>query len=183
LKKAAQEEFRFLSHSQIDRLKKAEIDERDRLLIDTLYETGCTVKELVNISKPDIDSSRCCVRIRGASARNREMRQSYVSRELVGRMQKQLAQNSSEYLFSTRQSSAMTTKRARQIVQSLLLQSGIAGAGPQIFRYTHIVHAYEKNIPISAIQKQVGLKRSRAIEIFSKLPVKDSRTAYEAFNS
>jgi len=52
---------------------------------------------------------------------------------------------------------------------------------PQTLRYTHIVHAYLKNVPIDAIQSQVGLKRSRAIELFSKLPELSQQDPYKSF--
>jgi hypothetical protein len=75
----------------------------------------------------------------------------------------------------------MTTKRVHQLVEKYCVLSALPALGPQILRYTHIVHAYQKNIPIDAIQHQVGLKRSRAIEIFQELPELDTKDAYKRF--
>lgn len=211
--------LRYLSIEEWDKLKSAASTERDKLVLNLLYNLGCTVNELVNIRVSDIDFVHNRIRIKGESSRNRETRDVFMSRNLllliresVGKGQKhdykpeskqgskqgskQVLQHESEsgskqgpkpglkqeYLLSSRQSQKLTTKRVRQLVQSYCALVGIKDAGPQVLRYTHIVHAYLKKIPIDAIQRQVGLKRSRAIEIFSKLKLKTEKDAYEAFS-
>jgi len=162
---------------ELDRLSKVE---RDSLILNLLYETGCTVNELVNIKTRDFTGN--ILKIRSHHARNREARSVFISESLLKRIRAfcQTA-TSGEYLFSTRQSRSMSTKRIRQLVQKYCSVCGIIGANPQILRYTHIVHAYQKGIPLEAIQNQVGLKRSRAIEIFEQLPERKTTDAYRKF--
>ncbi len=156
------------------------MEERDRLILRILYETGCTVKELVGLRYSDVDFAGRAIHISRKSARSGP-RNVYVSAQLLDAIREYKHKNPSPYLLSTRQSNRMTRKRVRQIVQGLLGSAGFAGHGPQTIRYTHIVHAYSKGIPLPAIQRQVGLGRSRAIEIFSQLPNLETGDAYSKF--
>lgn len=181
-KESSKNKIRFLSHNELENLLKIQKNIRDELIISLLYEIGCTVNELVNIKNSDFNFEKNLLKIRGKSARNKEQRYVYLSNKIITKIKFfQKVNANSEFLFFSRQSPTMTTKRIRQIVQSYLKVIGIKKAGPQILRYTHIVHAYQKNIPLDAIQRQVGLKRSRAIEIFGQLPELNTTNAYENF--
>jgi integrase/recombinase XerC len=172
--------IRYLSHNQWQHLKDLQKPRRDQLILEILYSTGCTVNELVNIKISDFDLKANQLAIRPGNARNKEPRKVYITDGLAASV-KHFAQGNTGYLFFTRQSDRMTTKRICQLVQKYCRLCKISNASPQILRYTHIVHAYEKKIPLSAIQKQVGLKRSRAIEIFQQLPELEEKDAYKRF--
>ena len=138
--------------------------------------------------KKDFDFSKGTLTIYAENSRNHESRVAHVSKSLIALVKEYInsaAANAkkSEYLFATRQSKAMTTKRARQIVHKYCNIAGIKTNNPQVIRYTHIVHAYLKGIPFNAIASQVGLKRSRAIEIFSQLPDLAANNPYNKFFS
>jgi integrase/recombinase XerD len=181
--KAQDCDFAYLSFEAWESIYSLEKPIRDDLIINLLYHLGCTVNELVNIKVDDLDFKHNHIHIRSESSRNKEAREVYISHTLLFKAKEFLATGSNpEYLIFTRQSPQMTTKRVRQIVEKYCSSAGIKDANPQILRYTHIVHAYLKKIPIDAIQKQVGLKRSRAIEIFSQLKLKTSNDVYEAFS-
>jgi len=174
--------LRYLEFNEYSKLCSINKALRDDLICNILYETGCTVNELVNIRKKDLDLKAGQISIRSKNARNKESRTVFISKELARKIKPYLEENrESPYLFCTRQSDSITTKRVRQIVVALFNKIGITDGSPQVLRYTHIVHAYKRNIPLAAIQKQVGLKRSRAIEIFSQLPVNDMKGAYSNF--
>lgn len=175
--------IRYLSFDEWDKLKSHKKLSRDDLIVHILYSTGCTVNELVNIRVKDIDFKNQVLHIRKSSSRNNYHRCVFLSKKVLDKIKAYLRENPSyDYLFSTRQSKKMTTKRVRQIVQDLCSQIDIKDATPQILRYTHIAHAYQKNIPVDAIQKQVGIRRSRAIEIFNQLKMTSLKDAYKKFD-
>jgi integrase/recombinase XerD len=169
--------IRYLSFSQVDRLLASAKEERDSLILQILYEAGCTVSEIVNLKASDVIFDQSVIRIRHGNSQ----RPSYVSRELSLRIRAYCKSAKSAFVFSTRQSDRMTTKRVRQIVESYGPAIGCPDLVPQLLRYTHIVHAHLKNVPLDAIRRQVGLERSRAIEIFTKLPELDLKGAYANF--
>ncbi len=173
---------RFLNFDEFEHLSRIPKEQRDELIISILYETGCTVNELAHIRNSHFDLESNRLKITREHARNQSSRLVYIS-EGLARKVREFCKNrpDQEYLFYTRQGKSITTKRIRQIVQNSCRQAKIRDAGPQVLRYTHIFHAYMKNIPLDAIQKQVGLKRSRAIEIFGQLPEMDQKDAYKRF--
>lgn len=168
----------------VSRLPKAA---RDSLILELLYKTGCTVNELVNLKVADIDFRKKTATFRARSSRNHEQRVAILPTTLTLEIKEFLRtkgkfQAKQSYIFDTRQSPQMTTKRIRQIVQDCTKKAGIKGKNnPQILRYTHIVHAYMRNIPIASIQRQVGLKRSRAIQIFTELKTETYENDYRKF--
>ncbi len=179
-KKKSDHRLRYLSFREWKRLKRQDMPIRDSLIFQILYETGCTVKELSMIRVKDLELSFSRIRLCGY--RGSPARYSYISDHLVKILRVQTAKSKPDsYLLSSRQSPCMTTKRIRQLVQSYSLNRGIPDVNPQIIRYTHIVHAYLKDVPLNEIQKQVGLRRSRAIELFSTLPEKPMKKAYRSF--
>jgi integrase len=152
-------ELHYLSFDEWERLQSSVSDTRDQIILRLIYETGCTVNELVNVKINDIDFSKCIVKIHAENSRNHEYREAVLSSRLCNLIKAFAQENTkSEYVLYTRQSGYITTKRIRQIVQGHCSNIGIRDANPQILRYTHIAHAYLKNIPVDAIQKQVGMK-------------------------
>ncbi len=174
--------IRYLSFEEWEKLKSQKKNTRDDLIINLLYFTGCTVNELVNIKIKDIDFKEKILKIRKNTSRNNYFRQVYLSEKVIKKIRNYIITARPEnYLLSTRQSKKMSTKRVRQIIQELCSMIKIKETTPQIIRYTHIAHAYKKNIPIDAIQKQVGIRRSRAIEIFNQLKITRLKDAYKEF--
>lgn len=184
MKRESKYPIKYLTYSEWDRLDALKKNSRDDLILCILYNSGCTVNELINIRVKDIDQKKGMLSISKDSSRNKHSRRVFISPRVIEKIKKYIEENSpSTYLFSTRQSSQITTKRVRQIVQSLCKKIKVVDATPQIMRYTHIAHAFMKNIPVDAIQAQVGLRRSRAIEIFNQLKINSPKDAYQAFDN
>lgn len=173
----------YLEVGEVIRLVRGMSSLRDKLIILLLYETGCSVTELINIKLKDIRNRSCEIVIE-SSVRSNEPRIAQVSKELLDTVKEYLLEKKKErsvasnYLLSTRQSRSMTQKRIQQILSEYKSKSG-EKITPQILRYTHIAHAYSKGVGVGEITRQVGLKRSRAIEIFSQL--KSKTNGYDRF--
>lgn len=184
MKRESKYPIKYLSFSEWSRLDSLKKNSRDDLILCILYNSGCTVNELVNIKIKDIDFKKGMLSISKDSSRNKHSRRVFISPKVIDKIKKYIDEStSSAYLFSTRQSPQITTKRVRQIVQNLCKKIKVTDVTPQIMRYTHIAHAFMKNIPVDAIQAQVGLRRSRAIEIFNQLKINSPKDAYQAFDS
>jgi site-specific recombinase XerD len=159
--------IRYLEVDELLELVDSMSSSRDRLIVLLLYETGCTITELVGIKKRDVKDQTIIIE---DSVRTNEKRTVRISKELLRTIKKFLKENNtkSDFLLSTRQSDFMTQKRIQQIISQYETKEG-EKITPQVLRYTHIAHAYAKGVGISEIVKQVGLRRSRTIEIFSLL--------------
>ena len=173
-----------LSNAEFTRLKNVIINQRDSLILQVLYETGCTVNELVNIEFKHLNYSKKTIKFPSQNTKSHDPKLSYVSKNLVDQIKKELkgkVNPKEKFLFSTRQSSKMTTKRIRQLIQKYSTKAKIGKINPQIIRYTHIAHALDRGIPLKVVQKQVGIKRLRMAQIYEKLAPKVDMNVYHKF--
>ncbi|MFC1800612.1 tyrosine-type recombinase/integrase [Nanoarchaeota archaeon] len=155
-----------LLREEFNRLKYIIDCKRDQLILNILYETGCTVNELVNIKIKHINFRNRTIKFPPESTKTNKKRFSFISPALAKQIKK-FSSEQKEFLFSSRQSPQLTTKRVRQIIQSYSEAAGLGKINPQIIRYTHIAHALERGIPLTAIKKQIGIGRLRIVQVES----------------
>lgn len=173
----------YLNESQLKELFASLDSGRDQLLFLVLYETGCTVKELVHIKREHIDFENETISFPGEHSKSKKARVTQISPELTYQL-KHFVRNKEvdEFLFSSRESERMSPRRVRQIVKAYgrnALQQEIT---PISLRYTHIAHAISRGIPLSAIQDQVGLKNLRLSQL-SKQFVKKQKRGYTLYSA
>lgn len=172
----------YISIEKIKKLLDSITSNRDKLIIKILFETGCTVNELVKIKILDIDFINNLINFSKTSTKSHKNKTSSISHSLVSELKKYVDDSRQEYLFSTRQSSLMTTKRVRQIIQFYGSKAGFpTKLNPQILRYSHIAHALESGISLKAIQKQTGLEQLRLRQISEEILSEDFEDVYKDF--
>ncbi len=180
-------EIEYLDEKELLGLLNSLKKERDLIAVRLLYELGCTIKELVGIRVRDIDVSARTVTIKRQNSRNEEDRIVRVSGDLSGMLNEYLASMGLQdrklsYLFETARKTPLTTRRIFQIVAKACKESGISRMpSPQLIKYTHIVHAYKKGVPIVQIQHHVGIAQQRLAQILEALKLEKDEDAYEAF--
>jgi site-specific recombinase XerD len=152
----------YLSEEQIKNIKDQIKDEQHRLLLEILYETGCTLNELINIKVKDLSlhSTIPSIIIRVENSKQNKTRTSKISQNLSLRL-KLFVMNigipQDNFLFSTRQSPQMSDKRVFQLIREYAIQAGISGVSPQIIRNSHIAHSLKSGKPQSEIEAQTGV--------------------------
>jgi integrase len=180
-------EAEYLSDEELARLNSCISDLRDRVIVKLLYELGCTQKEAVNVRVRDVDFQHFSINIQKCNTRNNLRRPCFISIKLSDEIRDYLSGEKRldaklSYLIQTRQSGKMTPRRIRQLVKSYADKAGLGHKNhTQLLRYTHLIHAYKKRVPISAIQHQVGLTRGRLIQILSGVAIPDHGDAYRKF--
>jgi site-specific recombinase XerD len=151
-------ELKCLSKHEIQQLVERVSGNRNRLLLRVLYETGCQVHELVAIRRRDVRPDDSRVIIAGRSL--------HISPKTVSLLEEQATMSiHGPYLFSTRQSSCMTKKRVRQIIQSTSKDVLGKKVSPQTIRYSHIAHALQNGVKLEELRERVGLARLRAKQL------------------
>lgn len=146
----------YLTNQQYVRLLERATAPRDSLLLQILYETGCTITEVVEIQGSDIDADTISI---GA-------RQCRVSRQLSSKALAFYETHNSEYLFASRQSPQISPKRAEQLVKKQLRTvSELKKPVPQVLRYSHIIWAYKQGVQLVEIARQTGLLTQRISQI------------------
>lgn len=181
-----QKRIKYLSDEEICLLEKAIGLERDRILLEILYETGCTIKEAVNLSVDDIDTAHCGINFPAESTKSKTPKTATISTDLNKRIIEFLGERekqgtTSRYLFCTRQSEQMTTKRARQLFSHYGIEAGLGKILPQMIRYAHVIHAVDQGIPLNAMKKQTGLDKIRLVQICDAISKPDVEDPYRRF--
>lgn len=175
-------EIVYLNKKELARLYHQIDSSRDLLMLDLLYFSGCTVNELINIRIKDIDFSRNTIRFPPESTKGNKTRISQIPKKLIRQIKEYLGtEKPVMYLFTSRQSSKITTKRVRQLIQSYSEKANLGRINPQVIRYTHIAHALQKGLSLTAIQKQVGMERLRIVQIYEALVPEEEENGYEKF--
>ncbi|MFH1396750.1 MAG: tyrosine-type recombinase/integrase [archaeon] len=170
-----------LSRGELVRLRSQIQNQRDKIILQILYETGCTVNELVNIKYNNINVKSKTIKYPSDITKTKKSRICFISSKLVNELKKYTRGENFVYLFVTRQSYNITTKRVRQLLQSYGLKARLGKINPQVIRYTHIAHALERGITLTTIQKQVGIERLRMVQIYESLVPEEKEGEYGKF--
>ncbi len=149
-----------MQQKDIRRLIDSVTDARDRLMIRIIYETGCTVTELVNIKVSDILGHAIRIEERFSQISGKLSRDiaDYVLGNRLGK---------ESFLIKTRQNFSMSEKRVSQIIEEYGHKILNARIRPHDLRNLHIVHAYTNGVFIESISKQLGLTAFRVFQIIN----------------
>ncbi|MFC1723895.1 tyrosine-type recombinase/integrase [Nanoarchaeota archaeon] len=167
---ATKKRIQYLSPDDISKLESCIHTPRDIILLKIFYETGCTVKEAVGIKEEDVDAVHGQITFPAENTKSKILKRAMISKEL-GRMIVEFVEHQhksgvkSKFVFSSRQSSQMTTKRARQLILKFGKKADLGKVLPQMVRYAHVIHAVRKGIPLDAVARQTGLEKIRIVQI------------------
>jgi site-specific recombinase XerD len=171
---------KYISLSQIKKMIDPVRDMRDKLLIKILYETGCSLTELVYIKVADIQKNK----IKISDKESKKFRYSRISQKLYSDIMNYVKGNNlsnDSFVLSTKKSQRISEKRVRQLVQYYAIKAGLGKINPQMFRYYHIMHSYENGVFIENIAEQLGIKRFRIFQILTEQKINIKKDFYENF--
>jgi integrase/recombinase XerD len=134
---------------------------RDRLMARILYETGCTISEMVGLKASDLSGKMM-------KLRSDPLRFAQISGKLAKALHEYVQGNGikgSSLIFSTRQGKGISGRRARQILEESFFKVFSKKMNPHKIRYCHIAHAYRSGVLLESIAKQVGITSYRAYRI------------------
>jgi integrase len=137
-------------------------DSREKLIFQILKETSCKVSELASIKTKDISKNSIKIKNRTVP----------ISQNLYKTIQNQKINE--EFLFTTRQSSKISTKRIRQIVQSTSKEILGFSISPEQIRKLSIKQKL-KTRSLQKVKSQVGLKRLDKRKYLTQEQVKSLR--------
>ena len=154
--------IKYLRWEEWGRLRNSIDNDRDRLIILLLYDTGMTVGELVRLRIEDIYYEGGSITIRPENTKTKiERRVEGISRGVLNQF--------IAYLRLTRKRKGrlfnLTPRRIQQLLKKYSEKAGV-NATPHTLRHTHIIHALLNGVPITAIRNQVGHKRLTTTQIY-----------------
>jgi site-specific recombinase XerD len=174
-----------LDRDEIDRLERAAPDERDRLIVRVLADTGVRVSELIGLRRADLRENaherQGFIRVIGKGDKEREVA---VPRETFQRLQARAKLlEMDDYLFTGKRRrpgsngyERLTKSGVDQLMRNLGRTAKLTKkTNPHSLRHAYVTHLLKRGVNLVVIQKTVGHSTLAMIsEVYSHLQGADS---------
>jgi integrase/recombinase XerC len=157
---------------------------RNRVLIETFYNTGMRLSELVNLQTADIDFSHQTVKVLGKRNKERIIPLSPVFCELL---QEFLSARSEEfhglktdYLFLTKSGKKIYPRLVYRVVHRFLtMVTTVDKKSPHVLRHTFATHMLNKGADLNAIKELLGHANLSATEVYTHNTFEKLKSVYK----
>lgn len=140
---------------EIEKLRNAAENKRDRALVDFLMSTGCRVSEITRLNKTDIQNDECKVFGKGAKERT-----VYLNARAIVSLNEYLKEreDTKEALFVSahKPHNRLKNNSVETIVRKLGEKTNITNVHPHRFRRTAATKAAKRGMPIEQIKQMLG---------------------------
>jgi site-specific recombinase XerD len=167
---------------QIELMRIAAKNDRDRAIIEFLFSTGCRASEVCSLDISDIqwDGSQCSVFGKG-----RKYRTVYLSDKcrLLLKMYIEARRDNDPALFISKLRKRLSVSGLERLIRRIGQEAGIENAHPHRFRHTAATIALRKGMPIEMVQKMLGHSSIQTTTIYAKTSQDElQRTHRKIFN-
>jgi integrase/recombinase XerD len=177
-----------LSRIEVDRMERAAVDERDRLIVRVLADTGIRVSELVGLRpeslREDKNRHKYFVRVVGKGDKEREVG---VPEGTFRRLQNFAATVASEYIFCGRRMRGgiiepLTRNGVDQLVRATAMRANIGRrVWPHLFRHSYVTQMARKEVPMEFVRRSLGHTTLAMVsQVYSHITADDSYDALMA---
>jgi integrase/recombinase XerC len=180
----------FVSEDHMDNLlDRVEFGEdyagfRNRVLIETFYNTGMRLSELVNLQPGDIDFSHQTVKVLGK--RNKEriipLSPAYCDllQEYTAARMKEFPDSKAGYLFLTSSGKKIYPRLVYRVVhQFLMIVTTVDKKSPHVLRHTFATHMLNKGADLNAIKELLGHANLSATEVYTHNTFEKLKSVYK----
>ena len=172
-----------LSAIDMERLRNACKNSKERAIIEVLYSTGCRVSELVGLKISDINFDTKEVMLFGKGKKHRK---SYLNARAIVTLQKYWDERkgASEYVICNFRApyGAYKTAAIQKMLRNLKAAAGVeADVTPHIVRHTMATDAIDKGMPIEQVQKMLGHESIATTMIYAKVKEDNVRQAHQKY--
>ena len=129
--------------------------DRDKAIINFMYETGARVSEVSNVKLDDIDFKENTVVLHGKGNKDRVAFFTDKSLLYIGEYIKSRKSNSS-ILFESKRGGALTNSGIQSMIRKLGEESEIEHLHPHRFRVSRITHLVDRGMPLQDVQELAG---------------------------
>ena len=172
-----------LSEYELELLRSACDNSRDKAIVEVLYSSACRVTELVNLNSHDINLDMGEVMLLGKGNKHRK---SYLNANSILKLQKYLSEreDDSEALFvGNRAPHERVTKAGiESIIRKFGEKAGIQRrVYPHLIRHTTATIALHRGMDVTEIQKMLGHQNIATTMIYAKTNQDDVKTSHKKY--
>ena len=184
---------------EIEQLRLAAKDEREKAVIEILLSTGCRVSELVQMTLPDVDGNKILVHGKGAkdrivylNAKAQVMLSRYLSERkdhnpylLPGGTWETSRYVHTETWWKNPEKVTADTHldpgTVEQMMRKLAKRAGVGQANPHKYRRTCATMALRRGMPIEQVSKMLGHEEIATTQIYLDLSESELEQAHKRF--
>lgn len=159
------------------------LGQRDLLLLEMLYATGCRVGELVSIKVKDIDFNRRNILIVGKGNKERYLNYGEYCEDILNKYLNDgyisLNKNNCDYLFLNNNGGVLTERGVRFILDKIIKQTGInKNISPHMIRHSFATHLLNEGCDLLTVQKLLGHESVKATQIYTHVTTDRLKEVY-----
>ena len=166
---------------EMEKLRMACKNERERAIVETFYSSAIRVSELCNIKLSDIDFTNMCFRI-DEHNKTGEEDIGYLNERAIIHIKKYLEEriDTNPYLFVSRRRpfNQLEVGGVEKIIKDLGERAGVPNAHPHRFRHTTATDLLNRGSDITTVQRILRHKSIRNTQIYAKKSRDNIRNQY-----
>lgn len=174
---------KILDFRNIETYKENIYTNRDLLIMELLYDTGCRVDELVNIKLKNINVTEKSIKVLGKGSKERvvfygDYAHDYLENYLIDRGIL-LNGKKSDFLFVSKESDKLTTRRIAQIIDDIVSMVAIKNkVTPHTLRHTFATHLLNHGADIRSVQELLGHSSLSTTQVYTHISNERLREVY-----
>ena len=172
--KIKDQELRYLKHSQVLRLIASIGDDRDRLIVRTIYATGVRVSELCGINIEDIDFEDETIKVRGKGGKIRIV---FVDHETLEDISCFIGNRIVGPLFMGQMGHHISPRSVQHIFKKYAPQ----GITPHKIRHSYASELYRRSKNLRVVQENLGHTSIKTTEIYLHTDLDERKRVYQEF--
>lgn len=159
------------------------LGQRDLLLLEMLYATGCRVGELVSIKVSDINFGERRILILGKGNKERFLNYGEYCEDILNKYLNDgylfLNKNNEEYLFLNNNGGVLTERGVRFILDKIIKQTGInKSISPHMIRHSFATHLLNEGCDLLTVQKLLGHESIKATQVYTHVTTDRLKEVY-----
>ena len=159
------------------------LGQRDLLLLEMLYATGCRVGELVSIKVSDIDFGQRHILILGKGNKERFVTYGEYCEDALKKYLNDgyhtLNKKNLDYLFLNNNGGALTERGVRFILDKIIQQTSInKSISPHMIRHSFATHLLNEGCDLLTVQKLLGHESIKATQIYTHVTTDRLKEVY-----
>jgi site-specific recombinase XerD len=172
--KIKDQELRYLKHSQVLRLISSIEDDRDRLIVRTIYATGVRVSELCGINIEDIDFEDETIKVRGKGGKIRIV---FVDHETLEEISLFIGNRIEGPLFLGQMGHHISPRS----IQHIFKKYAPVGITPHKIRHSYASELYRRSKNLRVVQENLGHTSIKTTEIYLHTDLDERKRVYQEF--